>query len=231
MMPGHKAFSLKAVWTWNVDLWWQKSVYFWRQKLYVSPCEWKGCALQPSVRTLVDNGGEEIRIRVIFCFGKLTVESVVCCLVFFLTGRTQPDEKSIQSAPKQHTRDTTTQGTRWRQYFFHFRIKYFFYLTDSHNIGVPMVSREQRWISFSYPKFMTLELTKFCTSCTGNIPTQTVLQAQHRSKDSKSPLQIYSSELKEICVGALDETVSVNTLRYCHYDVVFSVTCAVAYMK
>ena len=63
------------------------------------------------------------------------------------------------------------------------------------------VSRELHWISFSCPKFMTLELTKFCTSCTGNIPTQTELQAQHRSKDSKSPLQIYSFELKEICVG------------------------------
>ena len=78
-----------------------------------------------------------------FGFGKLTVESVVCCLVFFLTGRTPPDEKALQSAPKQHTRDTTTQGTRWRQYFFNFRIKYFFYLTDSHKIGVPVPKHEK----------------------------------------------------------------------------------------
>ena len=97
IMPGHKAFrvwavGLKAVWTWNVDLWWQKSVYFWRQKLYVSPYEWKGCVLQPSVRTLVEDGGEEIRIRVIFWLREINgrIGSVLPCIFSYredTTGR------------------------------------------------------------------------------------------------------------------------------------------------
>ena len=93
---------------------------FWRQKL--SPFRCKGCVVRPSILALVQNRGErESRAELGWLFGsvRLTVASVVCSLLIFLTGRhhrTKKRLKSPGSTQKSHSMNNV-QGARWIKYF------------------------------------------------------------------------------------------------------------------